>query len=209
MHNCVAWHGPYSLRQATPLRPPQTLSSRTSASMVSLSRFLSIVLVATAIALAGCRQQRPPVDGPYPNSAMGVALTKIEYPDVEVPSAITQFPVEAPRTLRDLSNVQYWDLTLQDTVRLALINSPILRDLGGAVTRAPDTQIATQDPALTETDPRFGVEGALSAFDATLLSTLNAERIDRRVNNRFLGQLGFLQGDTDAWDTEIAKRNAR
>jgi outer membrane protein TolC len=162
-----------------------------------------------ALAAIGCRQQqRQPDPTPYSDTALGVALTRIEYPDVEVPSAITQFPVEAPRTLRDLSNVQYWDLTLEDTVRLALINSPILRDLGGAVTRAPDTQFTTQDPAITETDPRFGVEGALSAFDATLLSTLNAERTDRRVNNRFLGQLGFLQGDVDAWDTEIAKRNA-
>jgi outer membrane protein TolC len=116
--------------------------------------------------------------------------------------------VEAPRTLRDLSNVQYWDLSLEETVRLALINSPVLRDLGGAVVRSPDATTTSLDPSLIETDPRFGVEGALSAFDATLLSRLNAERIDRRVNNRFLGQLGFLQGDVDAWDTEIAKRAA-
>src|SRR3954471_19503756 len=165
--------------------------------------------VVIALAAMGCRQQQrqaPPA--PYGDTALGIALTRIEYPDVEVPSFNTQFPVEAPRTLRDLSNIQYWDLTLEDTVRMALLNSPIPRDLGGAVVRAPDSSIATQDPAIVETDPRFGVEGALSAFDATLLSRLNAERQDRRTNNRFLGRLGFLQGDVDNWDTEIAKRNA-
>lgn len=170
---------------------------------------LAMWLLIALAAVLGCRQQqRQPASAPYSDTALGVALTRIEYPDVEVPSSATQFPIEAPRTLRDLSNVQYWDLTLEDTVRMALINSPILRDLGGAVVRAPDSSIATQDPAITETDPRFGVEGALSAFDATLLSRLNAERIDRRANNRFLGRLGFLQGDNDNWDTEIAKRNA-
>ena len=134
---------------------------------------------------------------PYEDSALGVALTKIEYPDLEVPSRDTMFPVEAPRTLRSLADVKYWDLSLEETVRLALQNSNVLRDLGGAVVRAPDTTSTSMDPALQETDPRFGVEGALSNFDATLNSRLNAERIDRRTNNRFLGKLGFLQGDND------------
>jgi outer membrane protein TolC len=169
---------------------------------------LLLVFVALTMALAGCRQQRAPIDGPYPNSAMGVALTKIEYPDVEVPSRDSVFPVEPPRTLRNLNDVRYWDLTLEETIRLALVNSNVLRDLGGAVTRSPDIVPVTTDPSLQETDPRFGVEAALSNFDATLNSRLNAERIDRRVNNRFLGQLGFLKGDNDNWDTELAKQSA-
>src|SRR5262249_41376457 len=115
MHNCVAWHGPYSLRQAMLLCVLQSPLSRTSASMFRLSSLL-IVVVALTTALTGCRQQRPPIDGPYPNSAMGVALTKIEYPDVEVPSRDTVFPVEPPRTLRNLNDVRYWDLTLEETI---------------------------------------------------------------------------------------------
>src|SRR5262245_26778726 len=207
MHNCVARHGPYSLRQATQLRLLQCPLSRTSASMFRLSPLL-LVLVALTIALTGCRQQRPPIDGPYPNSAMGVALTKIEYPDVEVPSRDSVFPVDAPRTLRTLTDVRYWDLTLEETIRLAPLHSNVLSDLRGAVTRSPDVGPVTTDPSLQETDPRFGVEAALSNFDAQLNSRLNAERIDRRVNNRFLGQLGFLKGDNDNWDTELAKQTA-
>jgi outer membrane protein TolC len=176
--------------------------------MARLIGWLFPVLVGMSIALCGCRQERQAGNMPYEDSALGVALTKIEYPDLEVPSRDTMFPVEAPRTLRSLADVKYWDLSLEETVRLALQNSNVLRDLGGAVVRAPDTTSTSMDPALQETDPRFGVEGALSNFDATLNSRLNAERIDRRTNNRFLGKLGFLQGDNDAWDTEIAKRSA-
>src|SRR5436190_14750124 len=141
MHNCVAWHGPYSLRQALPLRRCSGPSSRASASMPL--RWLLTVIFALPIALGGCRQQRPPADTPYANSAMGVALTKIEYPDVEVPSRDTIFPIEPPRTLRTLSDVKYWDLPLEETVRLALLNSNVLRDLGGAVTRSPDSVAVT------------------------------------------------------------------
>ncbi|HMC11248.1 MAG TPA: hypothetical protein VKH44_08150, partial [Pirellulaceae bacterium] len=169
--------------------------------MARLIGWLFPVLVGMSIALGGCRQERQAGNMPYEDSALGVALTKIEYPDLEVPSRDTMFPVEAPRTLRSLADVKYWDLSLEETVRLALQNSNVLRDLGGAVVRAPDTTSTSMDPALQETDPRFGVEGALSNFDATLNSRLNAERIDRRTNNRFLGKLGFLQGDNDAWDT--------
>src|SRR5207237_5144357 len=107
MHNCVAWHGPYSLRQATPLRDRQAPSFCPSI-MHRLLRMLLSVLIAVPIPLVGCRQQRPPAGAPYDNSAMGVALTRIEYPDVEVPSRDTIFPLEPPRTLRNLSDFKYW-----------------------------------------------------------------------------------------------------
>src|SRR5262245_24404379 len=100
MHNCVAWHGPYSLRHATRLRT-RNLRSRNPESMFRTSRWLLLALIAVSIAVCGCRQQRPALTAPYDNSAMGVALTKIEYPDVEVPSRDTVFPVEGPRTLRN------------------------------------------------------------------------------------------------------------
>ncbi len=176
--------------------------------MPRLIAWLIPMLAALPIALSGCRHERHCGNMPYDDSALGVALTKIEYPDLEVPACDTTFPVEAPRTLRDLSDVRYWDLTLEETVRLALMNSDVLRDLGGAVVRSPETSTTSFDPAVQETDPRFGVEGALSAFDAQLNSRLLAERVDRRLNNRFLGQLGFLQGDNVNWDTEIVKRAA-
>ncbi|QDU28469.1 Outer membrane efflux protein [Anatilimnocola aggregata] len=143
-----------------------------------------------------------------PAAVRAIALTKIEYPDAVAPireDTLTSIP---PRTIREMGSLTYWDLTLEDAVRLALENSKVLRDLGGTVVRSPDASVTSTDPAIQETDPRFGVEAALSDFDAQLLTTLNSERIDRRLNNRFLGDLGFLSGQKDQLDTQISKRTA-
>ena len=136
------------------------------------------------------------------------SLTKIEYPDVVAPSREELLAVPPPRTLRDLTQAKYWELPLDETLRLALENSKVLRDLGGAVLRSPDATSTSLDPAIQETDPRLGVEGALSAFDAQLKSRLYAENTDRRLNNQFLGNLGFLQGNHQDFDTELSKRTA-
>ena len=63
----------------------------------------------------------------------------------------------------------------------------MLRDLGGAVVRAPDATRTTYDPAIAETDPRFGIEAALSEFDAQLQSSMFWEKNDRALNNEFFG----------------------
>jgi outer membrane protein TolC len=157
--------------------------------------------------LAGCAR-RSAVSEPFAVPALPVALTKIEYPDVEVPTPDDFFTPEDPRTIRDMSRLAYWDLTLEEAVRLALENSKVLRDLGGTVVRTPEATPTALDPAVIETDPRFGVEAALSAFDARFDTRLTAEKIDRRLNNQFLGNLGFLQGDRENWDTQISKRAA-
>ncbi len=135
------------------------------------------------------------------------SLLEIEYPDLKT-HRTTQLGAEAPRTLRDMEQVAYWNLTLQEAVHIALMNSKVLRDLGGTVVRSPNGVTTSLDPAVVETDPRTGVEAALSAFDAQLQSTFTSEKIDRRLNNRFVGNLGFLTGQVDTWDAEINKRAA-
>jgi len=113
-----------------------------------------------------------------------------------------------PRTLRDMAGVGRWELTLQEAVQIALSRSTVLRDLGGTVIRAPETVLTAVDPAMVETDPRFGVEAALSEFDARLDSMLTTEKIDRRLNNRAVGDFGFLNGQVNSWDTSLSKRTA-
>ncbi len=138
----------------------------------------------------------------------GAGLLKVEYADINCPTDPSLLAQEAPRTIRDTADVEQWDLSLQEAVRIALMNSRVLRDLGGTVVRSPGGATTSYDPAVIETDPRFGVEGALSAFDAQLSSSLTSEKIDRRLNNRFVGNLGFLSGQTDTWDVQLAKRAA-
>lgn len=113
-----------------------------------------------------------------------------------------------PRTLKDMTGVERWELSLEEAIRLSLVNSTVLRDLGGTVVRSPVAIQTSLDPAIRETDPRLGVEAALSAFDAQIDAGLRSEKIDRRLNNRFAGDVGFLTGQVSSWDSGISKRTA-
>jgi outer membrane protein TolC len=171
--------------------------------------WLFALLVALPAIGGGCKSaaRHDPLAYADP-SLTSVTLLQVEHPDMDAPCSDDLLTLEGPRTLKDMSAVKYWDLPLQEAVRLALLNSKVLRDLGGSVIRTPDATPTSLDPAVIETDPRFGVEGALSAFDAQLESVLTGEKIDRRLNNRFVGNLGFLDGHDDNWDTQISKRAA-
>ena len=102
-----------------------------------------------------------------------------------------------------------WELTLDEVIRLGLENSKVLRDLGGSVLRTPALAQTIHDPAIQATDPRFGMDGALAAFDAQLSTQLFAQHNDRAFNNLFLGGGAFLfRQDLDNFETELSKSTA-
>jgi hypothetical protein len=96
----------------------------------------------------------------------------------------------APMTLRnaaDFENFEYWDLSLAETIEVALSNAEVLRDLGATVLRAPRMLATDQMQGLAETDPQFGMEAALSACDAQFTALGKFQNNDRKFNNRFFG----------------------
>ncbi|NQU21558.1 MAG: TolC family protein [Candidatus Nealsonbacteria bacterium] len=99
-------------------------------------------------------------------------------------------------------------MALQQVVHLALTHSRVLRDLGGTVLRTPESVRTPYGPAIRESDPRYGVEAALSAFDTQFSTELFFEKNDRRLNNESLGQTGFFQQDLDVFQAELSKRAA-
>src|SRR5690606_19837581 len=82
---------------------------------------------------------------------------------------------------------EYWNLTLQEAIQIALTNSSVLRDLGGTILQSPANTPSIHGPALQASDPRFGIESALSAFDAQFSTNAFFEKNDRAINNRFFG----------------------
>ena len=89
------------------------------------------------------------------------------------------------------------------------MHSQVFRDLGGTVLRNADGVNSIYSPALREADPRFGVEGALSAFDANFTTRLMFENNDRALNNQFFGGgTRQLQQDYSVLNTELTKRSA-
>ncbi len=99
-------------------------------------------------------------------------------------------------------------MRLEDCLAFALANSKIMRDLGGSVVRNPQSVGTVFDPAVVATDPRFGEEAALSAFDANMFASAFFEKNDRRVNNLFFGNQGIVRQDLQNYTIGANKRTA-
>lgn len=133
--------------------------------------------------------------------------TTIEYPvETEGPPTIETLP---PRTLWNHEPAEYWELTLEEAVQVALANSQVVRDLGGRVVSTPDRVATTYDPAIQETNPLYGVESALSEFDPVFASSIFWQKNDRVFNNSLLGGgVNLFQQDRSQYTSEIRKRTA-
>jgi hypothetical protein len=102
-----------------------------------------------------------------------------------------------------------WELSLDDVIKIGLDNARVLRDMGASILRSPSASQTIHDPAIQASDPRFGMEGALAAFDAQLESRFVAQNNDRAFNNPFLSGGAFLfSQDLDNWDTQLTKQTA-
>ena len=168
------------------------------------------VALATALGVAGCRTHHGKdfkACGPTRDYEQVVA--DIDYPAT---SACTDRYSEGalvsikPWSLGEKVQPEFVDIELDEVIYLAMSNSRVLRGLGGTVVRAPEATETQFDPAIQETDPRFGVEAALSNFDAEFSSEVFFDKNDRQLNNLFFGG-GIRQFSQDLmnWDTEISK----
>jgi hypothetical protein len=168
------------------------------------------LLAAAALLLAGC-PLRP--SGHTTPADLDIAhyqayLTEIEYPQVAAPECEQTLATAPPITIDDQAPLGEWPLSLQEAVRIGLANSQVLRDLGGLVLQSPGGVVTTQDPMIQETDPRFGVDAALSAFDAAFETSAFFEKNDRPLNNLlFFDDRAFKQ-DLAVLQSELSKRAA-
>lgn len=126
-------------------------------------------------------------------------------PDTSLPDADSPAATPEPRTIRtDLPDEsEYWDLSLQEVLHFGLMNSRVLNDLGGTILRNPDAVPSNVMSAIVQSDPRFGIEGALSAFDTRFNISSNLENNDRVFNNLFLS--GGNTGRTFVQTLEVTR----
>ncbi|MEY3172400.1 MAG: hypothetical protein RLZZ436_313 [Planctomycetota bacterium] len=131
--------------------------------------------------------------------------------DRNVPEVFSDVaPAQQPLTTQQLQSVDsYQDLKLEQILAQGLGSASVLRDVGGAVLRAPDSMATSVSRQLAQTDPRYGTEAALSAFDAQLAAAANFNKNDRIYNNSFFagGATAFLQ-DYHDYQVELSKRSA-
>ena len=115
-----------------------------------------------------------------------------------------------PRTIRAgaLSD-SYWDMSLEEAIQIAVTHSPVMRDLGATLIRSPANARTIHEPAIASSNPRTGMEAALSAFDASLSSSLFFENNDRLLNNFFsAGGTNALRQHLTMFETQLTKQTA-
>jgi len=134
--------------------------------------------------------------------------SQVEYPQVSQCSTFEDdWASVEPLSLSSTVDPEYWDVPLEEVVQLSLSHSKILRNLGGILLNSPSSVATHWDTAIQETDPRFGIDAALSAFDAQYTTGIFGEKNDRALNNEFFGGgTRLLQQDTLVYQSELTKR---
>lgn len=155
----------------------------------------------TTVVICGCLRHAvtpPPAERSIDKAHYQKLAKEIEYPDHAPVDDESLTSTAEPMSLTSPDSSGYCDMTLEEVMNLALANSSVLRDLGGTVLRAPDVSRSKKDPSIIESDPRYGIEAALAAFDANFTSNFSYEKNDRALNNIFFG------GGTRLFDQEFA-----
>jgi outer membrane protein TolC len=196
------------MRSEPALPLPLRSGRRTSAAAWSwaLAKCLAIAGAALGCRSGGQSEFKPSVA----DDCFTAVATQIDYPDASrCVTPCADWGAVPPATLSQTDSFEYWDLSLQETVRLALDNSRVIRDLGGTVLRTPGALETYWDPALVETDPRAGIDAALSAFDAEFRASAFGEKNDRALNNEFFGGgTRLLQQDATVLQAQLSKQAA-
>ncbi|MHB8900194.1 MAG: TolC family protein [Thermoguttaceae bacterium] len=173
-----------------------------------LPRLALIVALLASVIGGGCQADKHRLKL-YPLADCDATSIKIEYPDLDACAEVAPPESGPPLTIEELGSASYWDLRLEEVLQTALTNNKVLGDLGGKVIRAPDAVPTLYGPAIQETDPRYGVEAALSAFDAQFSTSAFFEKNDRALNNQFYGGgTRLLVQDDAVFQTQLTKRTA-
>jgi hypothetical protein len=164
-----------------------------------------LVLLVALVASPGCHSRREIVFD-RPATHMQPFELQVETPLTNEPLPVQAAATPSPLTVRNDEPQQYWPLSVQDVIRLTLENRQVMRDLGLRVLPSAETVTTIYDPAITEVDPRFGVQAALAAFDANLATSLFFDRDERTLNNLFFGGGTVqLEQNTAAFAAELSK----
>ncbi len=171
--------------------------------------FLTIVLP-SAMVLGCASSQRSTPTFETACTPCQDALQEIEKPQLQCDASTdgAEFLSEPPISIESFSNVEPWDLSLDQCVEMALANSKVMQKLGGVVVSSPAAARTLFDQAIQETG-LGSVENALSAFDAQVSSSFLYNRSEREFNNLFIGGgTPALTSNTSRFSTELSKQSA-
>lgn len=140
------------------------------------------------------------------------AYQDIAYPNIDQPTPETVVHSEKPRTVKEITDENVWDMTLQEAVQLAVANNKMIRQRTNSNTLIlnPSLNPSVYDPAIRQTGFLFGnrgVEAALADFDAQFTSSFIVGRNQTFVNSQTgAATPGFiLNNNTGTFTSQLAK----
>jgi len=179
----------------------------------------SVALGAMLASGCGLIHKISPQPGPHDtvksyNDNVGM---QIAYPEVaDCLSEVSHVARTAlpPLVSEDPTQIPTFDLTLAEAVQMAVGQSPVLRDIGGTIVTQPGFVSTIYDPSMVHANPQFGVEAALSAFDAQYRGQLFWQKLDQPNNIESAGLGGaftpqVFQATTATYQSELSKRTAQ
>lgn len=158
--------------------------------MVQVKYKFSLILIGmlTSIACLGCRSlnRKETIKLPEPpapsysqrHSQADERSSSDNYPTIEQEPALQQ-----PLTNRSQLPSEFFKVSLDEAIAIALNDVEVLRSLSATVVQNAQGIATSLDPAIQSTDPNFGVEAALAAFDTTLTSAIQYANNDDTFNN--------------------------
>ncbi len=186
-------------------------------------RLTSFALLAAISFSVGCNPQAPLYLGKHnpclPIDPMLDMATQIEFPDTQTTSTNEVMGAQSPLTINNSEGKVITPISLEEAIRCGLYNSQVIRSLGGvsygpngpngvpsALLQNPNGASTIMDPAITESDPRYGVEGVLADFDTQWNTSIYAQR-----NYTYNNQIGYadrVRTKGASIDTGLQKTNA-
>ena len=146
--------------------------------------------------------------------------TKIDYPNVYQASPEQVTLSHEPRTIMDLNKDEIREMSLEDCIRTALLNSTVIRarssfnSPGNSILSSPDRTPSIYDPSIQSTGVLFGsrgVEAALAAFDTSFSTQMTWGRNETVQNNPAGNNLpggSIFVGETGNFSSTLSKNFA-
>lgn len=146
--------------------------------------------------------------------------SKIDFPNVYQASPEEVTLSREPRTIMDLNKDEIRDMTLEECIRTALLNSTVIRSkssflsAGNSILANPDRAPSVYDPSIQSTGVLFGgrgVEAALSAFDTSFATEMTWGRTEAVQNNPAGNNLpggSIFVGETGNFSSRLSKNFA-
>jgi outer membrane protein TolC len=189
-------------RQVMKISHPSDVSQPGTPVILRVSFLILISIAATWF--AGCSHRSKNTNFAYDPSCgpCQTMLQQIEYPDVKADPCDDNQDIftAVPVTISNFKESDFWDLTVEQCVELALANSDVLQKLGGVIVNSPQAARTLYDQAIFESSQQ-GAEAALSAFDAQVASSFNYIRTEQfavtpfqsPINNSSAFRLGLTK----------------